>query len=55
MRVIVLQASPLMDKGNTSRILTPFLDGLKDEGADVGSSAPRSSISAAARAISGAG
>ena len=35
MRVIVLQASPLMDKGNTSRILTPFLDGLKDEGADV--------------------
>ena len=35
MKVIAFNCSPKMDKGNTARILNPFLDGMKDEGAEV--------------------
>ncbi len=35
MRVLALNGSPLKDKGNTARILQPFLDGLADSGAAV--------------------
>ncbi len=35
MKVIAINASPRMDKGNTSAILTPFLDGMKEAGAQV--------------------
>jgi len=35
MRVIAINASPLMDKGNTALLLNPFLDGMRAEGADV--------------------
>ena len=35
MRVVAFNSSPLMEKGNTSVILTPFLEGLKETGANV--------------------
>jgi multimeric flavodoxin WrbA len=35
MKAIAINASPMMDKGNTAAILTPFLDGLKEAGAEV--------------------
>lgn len=36
MKVIAINASPKMEKGNTAAILTPFLEGLREAGADVG-------------------
>ena len=35
MRVVAFNSSPLIEKGNTSVILTPFLEGLKETGANV--------------------
>lgn len=35
MKVLAINGSPLKDKGNTARILQPFLDGLSDSGAGV--------------------
>lgn len=35
MKVLALNCSPNMDKGNTSLILTPFLDGMREAGAEV--------------------
>lgn len=34
-KVLVLNSSPKRDKGNTSFILNPFIEGMKDKGADV--------------------
>ena len=30
MEAIAINASPMMDKGNTADILTPFLDGMRE-------------------------
>lgn len=35
MKAIAINSSPKRDKGNTSLILDPFLDGMREEGADV--------------------
>ena len=35
MKAIAINASPMMDKGNTAAILTPFLDGMREAGAEV--------------------
>jgi multimeric flavodoxin WrbA len=35
MRVLVINGSPHMDKGNTAMILNPFLEGMKEAGADI--------------------
>jgi multimeric flavodoxin WrbA len=35
MKVLAINASPHMDKGNTAMILDPFLEGLREAGADV--------------------
>ena len=35
MRVMAFNCSPRMDKGNTAQILSPFLEGIKDAGADL--------------------
>lgn len=35
MKVIAINASPRMEKGNTAAILMPFLEGIKDAGADI--------------------
>jgi multimeric flavodoxin WrbA len=35
MKALAINSSPRKDKGNTSLILTPFLEGLKEAGADV--------------------
>lgn len=35
MKVIAINASPKMDKGNTAAILLPFLDGMREAGAEV--------------------
>jgi multimeric flavodoxin WrbA len=35
MRVLAINSSPRKDKGNTALILNPFLDGMKEAGADV--------------------
>lgn len=35
MKVIAINASPIMDKGNTTATLIPFLDGMKEAGAEV--------------------
>lgn len=34
-KVLAINSSPMMDKGNTALILTPFLDGIKEAGAEV--------------------
>ncbi|MDD1729864.1 MAG: flavodoxin family protein, partial [Methanospirillum sp.] len=34
-KVLAINASPHKDKGNTALILTPFLEGMKEAGADV--------------------
>lgn len=35
MKVLAINSSPMMAKGNTARILVPFLDGMKSAGAEV--------------------
>jgi multimeric flavodoxin WrbA len=35
MKAIAINSSPLMDKGNTALILTPFLEGIREAGAEV--------------------
>lgn len=35
MKVLAINASPHRDKGNTALILNPFLDGMREEGAEV--------------------
>lgn len=35
MKVLAINGSPKMDAGNTARILNPFLDGMREAGADV--------------------
>ena len=35
MKTIAINASPMMDKGNTVAILTPFLDGMREAGTEV--------------------
>jgi len=35
MKVIAINASPMMDQGNTAAILNPFLDGMREAGAEV--------------------
>jgi multimeric flavodoxin WrbA len=35
MKAIAINASPMMDKGNTAAILIPFLEGMKEAGAEV--------------------
>ncbi len=35
MKVVAVSASPMMEKGNTSAILLPFLEGIKEAGAEV--------------------
>jgi multimeric flavodoxin WrbA len=35
MRVLVLNSSPKMDKGNTALVLGPFLEGVREAGAEV--------------------
>ncbi len=35
MKVFAINSSPKMDEGNTARILNPFLDGMKEAGAEV--------------------
>ncbi len=34
-QVLAINSSPLMDKGNTALILDPFLEGMKEAGAEV--------------------
>ena len=34
-KVVAINSSPRMDKGNTAMILTPFIQGMKDAGSDV--------------------
>lgn len=36
MKVLAVNASPHKDKGNTALILTPFLEGMKEAGANIG-------------------
>lgn len=35
MKVLAINASPHMDKGNTAMILDPFLEGMKEAGSEV--------------------
>jgi len=35
MKVIAINSSPLMEKGNTAAVLDPFLDGMREAGAEV--------------------
>jgi multimeric flavodoxin WrbA len=35
MKVLVFNGSPNMDKGNTALILYPFIEGMREEGAEV--------------------
>jgi multimeric flavodoxin WrbA len=35
MRVLAINGSPHMDNGNTAMILSPFIEGMKEAGADV--------------------
>ncbi len=35
MKALAINASPMMDKGNTAAILIPFLDGMREAGAEV--------------------
>ena len=35
MKVLAINGSPHMDDGNTAMILNPFLEGMKEAGADV--------------------
>ena len=36
MKAVAINASPMMDKGNTAAILNPFLDGMREAGVEVG-------------------
>ena len=35
MKVLVFNGSPNMDKGNTALILSPFVEGMREEGVEV--------------------
>ncbi len=35
MKVLAINSSPMMGKGNTARILDPFLEGMREAGAEV--------------------
>jgi len=35
MKVLAINGSPMKDKGNTAAILTPFLDGMREAGAEI--------------------
>jgi len=35
MKALALNGSPHVDKGNTELVLTPFLEGLEEEGVEV--------------------
>ena len=35
MKVLAINSSPMMDKGNTAQILTPFIEGMRGAGAEV--------------------
>lgn len=35
MKALAINSSPKMDKGNTAMILNPFLEGMKEAGAEV--------------------
>jgi multimeric flavodoxin WrbA len=41
MKILVINSSPRMDKGNTARILNPFVEGMKEAGAEVETLYPR--------------
>ena len=35
LKIIAVNSSPNMEKGNTALILTPFLEGIREKGAEV--------------------
>lgn len=57
-KILATNSSPNMDKGNTALILTPFIEGMKEAGADVEliyTTTRRGSISSPAPGSSDAG